>query len=773
MTDFIRIKLNIPKTNGMAVSDVTERVLKRPMLVPAVMLLLCCCLTYLSESALPLLISAGILVITGVIAYLKRNLTLMFCVLISLLLVFVSCIRILSVLSTEIPVISDEFHTGIVISCERKLSGKNSITAVIGGVRVDLTADNVSDPAFPAPGMCFTASGKFKEPDSPGNPGEFNYKAYLKRKGIKYRFYAESLTVFSVPEGLHKLCLSFPEFCFRVRSRLFECFTQGMDEANRGLVAAVCLGDTSLSEESDIRAFKLSGCSHLLAVSGTHFAGFLAALPFVLRTILPNRKKGTVIYFIFAFLIAGITGWSESVTRAAFMSSAAFAGKDSLSSMSASAIVMMAADPFCSVRTGFLLSFTACISIMLLSGRISCLFAFLKEKQALISALSVQTAAVIGLMPFSGMIQSRTGIIQFIVQAIGSFLAKCACIMFVPGAVLSFLFKGSTVFSMPSAFFLGLLRKAVGAGSRYSLAASGGKPVEPVFMISFWLFVFVMLMPQFAFKKLLIKVSCALIAVCSGFMVFGILNPVEAEVVFADVGQGDCCLIMAGNKTCLIDSGTYEKGDKTVSDLLDHYGIDSVDIAFMTHWDQDHAGGIAALHRKGRIKKIYTGFIGNDTDTEAFERSIRLRGCDTVTFRRALNHTKAGDCFVFSPKIRLKVVYPEKDFSGGNPGSLVMVLDCCGRQILFTGDIGAETEEMLISEGKIHDADILKVSHHGSKYSSTDAFLSKSKPELSVISVSKNNLYGHPSPKTLERLAKAGSYIFRTDKDGAVMFKFY
>ena len=80
---------------------------------------------------------------------------------------------------------------------------------------------------------------------------------------------------------------------------------------------------------------------------------------------------------------------------------------------------------------------------------------------------------------------------------------------------------------------------------------------------------------------------------------------------------------------------------------------------------------------------------------------------------------------------------------------------------------------MIISEYKIHDADILKVSHDVSKYSSTNAFLSKSKPELSVISVSKNNLYGHPSPQTLERLAKAGQPIFRTDKDGAVMFKFY
>lgn len=773
MTDFIRIKPNIPKANGLAVSDVTERVLKRPMLVPALILFFSCCLTFLSESAIPLCISAGILVITGLVAFLKRNLNLLLCVLISLVLVFVSCIRILSVLSIEIPVSSDEYHTGIVISCEKKLSGKNSITAVIGGVRVDLTADNVSDPSFPVPGMCFTASGKFKEPDSPGNPGEFDYKGYLKSKGIKYRFYADSLIVLSAPEGFNKICLSFPDFCFRVRSRLFERFTQGMDDANRGLVAAVCLGDTSLSEESDIRDFKLSGCSHLLTVSGTHFAGFLAAFPFVLRTIFPNRKKGTFIYVIFAFLISGITGWSESVTRAAFMSSTAFAGKDSLSSMSAAAIVMMAADPFCSVRTGFLLSFTACISIMLLSGRISGFFAFLKEKHAIVSALSVQTAAVIGLMPFSGVMQSRTGIIQFIVQAIGSFLAKCACIMFVPGAVLSFLFKGSTVFSMPSAFFLGLLRKAVGAGSSYSLAASGGKPVEPVFLISFWLFIFVMLMPQFAFKKLLISISCALIAVCSGFLAFGILNPVEAEVVFADVGQGDCCLIMAGKSTCLIDSGTYEKGDKTVSNLLDHYGIDSVDIAIMTHWDQDHAGGIAALHRKGRITSVYTGFTGKDPDTDAFEKSLRLRGCDTAAFRVSLNHIKAGDCLELSPKTRLKIIYPEKDFSGGNPGSLVIVLECCGKHILLTGDIGAETEEMLVSEGKIHDVDILKVSHHGSKYSSTEAFLSKSKPELSVISVSKNNLYGHPSPKTLERLAKAGSCIFRTDKDGAVIFRFY
>ena len=93
-----------------------------------------------------------------------------------------------------------------------------------------------------------------------------------------------------------------------------------------------------------------------------------------------------------------------------------------------------------------------------------------------------------------------------------------------------------------------------------------------------------------------------MLAVSTGLLAAGFVRPVKARIIFADVGQGDCCLIMAEGHTCLIDSGTYEKGASSVSDLLDYYGIGSVDIAFMTHWDQDHAGGIAAVDQKGRIK---------------------------------------------------------------------------------------------------------------------------------------------------------------------------
>ena len=99
-------------------------------------------------------------------------------------------------------------------------------------------------------------------------------------------------------------------------------------------------------------------------------------------------------------------------------------------------------------------------------------------------------------------------------------------------------------------------------------------------------------------------------------------------------------------------------------------------------------------------------------------------------------------------------------------------MDCCGRRLLFTGDIGLEEEKLMVSQNTVPDVDVLKVSHHGSKYASSSKFLEKAKPELSVISAGKYNLYGHPSPKTLERLEKAGSKVFRIDKNGAVIFRF-
>lgn len=776
MTDFNRTGPIIPRTRAdILMPCVSERLINRPLLMPALILFAACYMTFLAGNLIPLCLSALIILSACVFSLKKHQTNLFLCSLTSLILIAFSCLRMNAVLNAAVPESTEDVFIGTVISCERKLAGTNRIIIETEGVRAELKLDEETDPSKIKAGQTLKITGRFKEPVKPGNPGEFDYPGYLRSKGIRYLFYADSYRIIEEPDGIKGLMLSFPEFCFNCRKYLFDRFTNGRSKEEKALLAAVCLGDSSLADDEVTRDFSLSGCSHLLAVSGTHFAGFLAVLPYVLNSLLPDRRKGSLIYMFFAFLIACLTGWSESVTRSAFMSSSAFAGKDTVSAMAAAALVMMAADPFCSSRTGFLLSFSACISIRLLSGRIDKSLKYLKDKKALRSALSAQTAAILGTLPFTGLIQTRLSAVQFVVQALGGVLAKAVCMMFFPGAAFSLLLpvNCSSVFSMPSAFFLNLLRNLVKTGASLILKTAGGKPLEPFFVMCVWMFVCLMLLPTFSVRKTLLKVSCALLSISLGLTLSGAVRPLRAQIVFADVGQGDCCLIMTGNQTVLIDSGTFEKGDKQVSDLLDHYGISRIDMAFMTHWDQDHSGGLAALDNKGRITEIYTGFTGTDPDTEAFDKSLRSRNCDPVSFRRILKKTEAGDVFELSDDVRLKVIYPKECTTGGNPGSLVILLECCGKSFLFTGDIGSETEELLIEQDLLQDIDILKVSHHGSKYSSTDGFLAKTSPEVSVISVGRNNLYGHPSPKVLERLDYAGSTVYRTDEDGAVIFEFY
>jgi hypothetical protein len=124
-------------------------------------------------------------------------------------------------------------------------------------------------------------------------------------------------------------------------------------------------------------------------------------------------------------------------------------------------------------------------------------------------ALSAQTSALLGTMPFSGITDSRYGPVQFVTQALGSFLARIACMMFVPGVLLSMLLPQNLSFavSSPANLFLTLLKKSVSLGSSYSFTFAV-RPESTFILISIWLFVFVRLMPKFMFRKLLLKMSC-------------------------------------------------------------------------------------------------------------------------------------------------------------------------------------------------------------------------------------------------------------------------
>ena len=257
----------------------------------------------------------------------------------------------------------------------------------------------------------------------------------------------------------------------------------------------------------------------------------------------------------------------------------------------------------------------------------------------------------------------------------------------------------------------------------------------------------------------------------------------DAELVFVDVGQGDCMhlrvregnVLTGGERNYLFDGGgnvRYDLGKKVLKQYLLKNGVARVNGAFVTHLHTDHYKGICELARQGMIDRLFV-YDGNRIREEEICKETGL-DAGRITYLSAGQTVKAGE------KTQVRVLWPLKkteaeytdmaaDKEDENASSLIMQVTVDGVSVLVTGDLGEEGEEQLLAAGIVPDSDILKVGHHGSKTSSTDSFLDRVSPVMAVIQVGKNNIYGHPSPETIKRLEERKIPILRTDLDGAVM----
>lgn len=213
------------------------------------------------------------------------------------------------------------------------------------------------------------------------------------------------------------------------------------------------------------------------------------------------------------------------------------------------------------------------------------------------------------------------------------------------------------------------------------------------------------------------------------------------RVIFCDVGQGDGVLVTNGSFQMLVDTGP-ENGKMGVC-LGKHvpFWDKKLELVVITHGDNDHAGGLKQIEKNYTIEqKIYPG------------------------------EWRKNDVFTYEV-VRIEVCNPQEMTGESNVDSLVMLLTVGEKKFLLAADIPTEVEQKMVWRNELVETEVLKISHHGSDEATSEELIEKTKPKEAVVSVGKNNRFGHPSLKVIRRLETAGVKIRRTDTEGDIIYE--
>jgi competence protein ComEC len=238
----------------------------------------------------------------------------------------------------------------------------------------------------------------------------------------------------------------------------------------------------------------------------------------------------------------------------------------------------------------------------------------------------------------------------------------------------------------------------------------------------------------------------------------------DLRAYFLDVGQGDSSVILFKDKVILIDAGETDQGDRVVSDL-ENLGVRKIDLLVATHPHSDHIGGMQKVLAAFTVGKVLDS--GIPSTSSLYEHFLETVDEENIPYAVA----EKGMTIDLDPSLGILVLSPPEERTGDdiNTNSIVLRISYGTVNLLYTGDATTAAEDAMMKTGYPLTADILKVGHHGSSGSSSAAFLGRVDPEVAIISLGRDNDYGHPHQETLERLKAAGPLVFRTDQDGTVL----
>ncbi|MBQ9931649.1 MAG: DNA internalization-related competence protein ComEC/Rec2 [Firmicutes bacterium] len=608
--------------------------------------------------------------------------------------------------------------------------------------------------------------GTLAQPAGRRNPNLFDYQLYLKSQGILMTLTAGSFAVeeeVSAPV-LHGLAV--------IRGTFIRQLFSVLPRDDGGLLVGMLFGDRSFLSEEIYALFQKNGTAHILAVSGIHVG--TVYLFFQRLTGGSRRLSLRILSLGFLWFYAALAAFSPSVVRAAVMITIHILGKvllrryDLLCGTAAAAVLMLLWNPFYLFEAGFQLSFMAVFSLAFLLPYTDSLTAKCRRiftgwpaplgtiAFRLLDSLAPLLAIQAGMIPIMAF--------HFLTVSAGAFFANPPT-LFLAGILIPL-----GIVMIPLAFvggpFFGIAATCAGFLSRGMIFLNDWifVPWLSVFQIqapSRWLLVlYYGLLFFFASEFRRLRGVRMLPLLLAGLLAIGFLFSFaagqwqgRAELQFIDVGQGDCLLIRSPSGAVVtIDGGgsqTYDVGTEILMPYMRKNGIRKIDLALVTHLHDDHYLGISSLAEQFPIERMIT-------------------------------ELEAGDRVVVDDEVWIDILYPEEGiprdgeakYEDENETCLLMKVYCNGVTVLMTGDMGFEQEDAVLKlyekTPEVLKSDILKVGHHGSKYSTSQAFLDAVDPSAAVIQVGKNN-FGHPHEDVIEKLRENGIMVYRNDLDGAVL----
>lgn len=660
--------------------------------------------------------------------------------------------------ANAVAVISDysyETNYGIAADCNVDIEGKTYKARLY-----------LEDGKPLAPGDKISGEFRFRMTTADSLQGETHHQG----EGVFWLIYADKD---STVEKAGAIPLKF--YPAKIRKEITGLLCSAFPEDTAPFITALILGDSSMLDYTTDTDFKLSGIRHIIAVSGLHVSILMSVVYLFFSR---RRVIAAVVGIPVLIFFAAVVGFTPSVTRACIMQIIILLGMamlqeyDAPTSLSTAVLIMLLVNPWTITSVSFQLSTGCLIGIFLFYKRICNYFArklkmgklkTWKDKllYGICSSTAITLSTTVVTTPLSAAYFGTVSLVGVVTNLLtlwvitfifcGGLLCCIAGLIWMPLAKVMAL-----VVSVPIRYVMGVARILADLPHSAVYTCS--------IYIVIWLVMCYLLFGVFLLCKrkrpVLLLSGAAIGLVLALLLSWAEPRGSNYRITFFDVGNGQSILIECDDQMYLIDCGG--DNDTTAAEQVVHHlrsrSISSVNGVIVTHYDRDHAGGVPLFLSEIKTQALY---LPDTPDAGGIYRA-KLSSYDTANLVSA--------CAVIETEQMKITMIPGSHDALDNERSICVLFQTENCAILITGDRSTVGEKVLLQDVSLPEVDILVAGHHGAKTSTGMELLSAVRPKIVVLSLAEDNFYGHPSDEVLYRLELFRCKIFRTDRDGTIIF---